>query len=121
MKISELFEDIPGQPGLMAIPNIPTGNSTNINKSTVTTNNNSGNTSITANTQPITNTINPQINKGTIINVPVGPNHIKTPLKINSVDSTTKTATLINPIKPNDPGISYSQADLSNWLTNQNK
>lgn len=145
MKIYELFEDVPGlpglpgQPSLLAIPAIPTtlNNATAINKigtantsatvpATVSSTQPigtpptaSGNQSTTSNVaqpaQPITP---PQINKGVLINVPVGPSKIKTSLKINSVDSSNKTATLVNPLKPNDSGITYKQADLAAWLVN---
>jgi len=107
MRIYELFEDLPG---LMNIPKLgtmkPTGTTT-------------ANTS-QANTQPTINSIPPntqqQFTRGTTVTVPEGPGNVKTQLKINAVDPMNKTVTVVNPLKPNDPGLTYKQADFANVM-----
>ena len=110
MRIYELFEDLPGLPGLMNIPKNPpkpgsliTANSTQVNAS------------------PTINSIPPatqqQFTRGTNVTVPVGPGNVKTQLKINAVDSNNKTVTVTNPLRPNDPNLTYKQSDFANLVT----
>lgn len=118
MRLIELFEDLPGLPGLMNIPKVAP-----INKSVSQPNNNSSQNNSNVAPQNTTTTISPQtqqqFSKGAMVSLNAGPSNIKTQLKISAVDSNNKTVTLNNPLRPNDPGITYKQADLSNIMNGQ--
>lgn len=107
MRLIELLEDLPGLPGLMNIPKV-----VSTNKDTSTTNNSQQTGNVAPQNQQ-------QFSKGTMVSVNDGPSNVKTQLKITAVDSNNKTVTLNNPLRPNDPGITYKQADFVNILNRQ--
>jgi pSer/pThr/pTyr-binding forkhead associated (FHA) protein len=120
MRLYELFEDLPGLPGLMNIPKSPVINATKPNTTNTTGNVAQPTTNNTAST-PITPTTQQQFTKGTIVSIPDGPSNTKTNLKISAVDSNNKTITVMNPLRPNDPALTYKQEDFANILSGQGK
>ena len=134
MRLYELF-NTPGMPqGIANILNIPDAQK-NQNAPMGASNGIIANTTpmVANNTANISTQISPdlvqKLSKGSTITAPTGPSKQPTQLKITNVvpsntpgtPSTNKDVTVVDPRKPNQPGITYKYSDLANALSSQNK
>jgi len=109
MRLYELVEDIFEPNGYVAKISTPKPNKPNIG----TTNNVATTNNVSPSSTP-TKPIAP-LNKGAVIGVPMGNNNQKVNMKVMNVSN--GNVTIANPLKPNDPALTYSQ-DAINQLLN---